>query len=578
MKIDIKQVASILGACCFVSNSGVGAEPTVAARIEIPPAEIYVLGDDIPVVWEFTNQSSNSVAMLWEGCCRLNGKLNITAEGQPIEILPPGAASFHSYSKAAELKPNNPSKFSSLLSDWVQLPGGGAYQIGGRYTGVLPSQNPQVAEGLPLWRGTAAAEAEPLVVCSVDEYLSQREDRSRSRGLKLSLEGPSRFLPLDPMPLTVTMSNTSESPMEFAWPGATQLWIVDEKGFRLPQAIRQIRQPGESIILRPNETIERTIELSSADLNGGAFGRYKIFIDLAGVNPGARRLPSNSSEIEWNLSISDVTKLLSDAAGGPSLGMRNPSLKLLRVYLDQLGGRLDGVRHEDLSAKAIKLGAQLQLANCLKPVAPNPGLANLKIELGPGGRSILKLPDSMQCRSLVGLTGVEQVSAVYNVRRHLGWDIRVELIPESQTRLDSVSGFANNLESAEVKVSQPVFVLVEDSPGETNTISFLTKPVGANVVVRLNEKGSTNLLLVAAKQHDPRKPIWMNSFRAGQILDVNTETVDANNISNWLDQQGVTRPQVLIVLESDFDWSSFLEHVRPIWTVDSQLQVFRSGN
>jgi hypothetical protein len=573
----VKCIAASLLTIAFAIPS-FGAGPAVEARIEIPPAEVYVLGDDIPLIWEFTNRSTNSLAMLWEGCCRLNGKLDISAAGQPVNVLPPGAASFHSFSKAAELQTDVPSRFSSLLSDWVKLPNGGGFKIAGRYTGVLPSQSPQVAEGLELWRGSSSASGVELDVLSVANYLDQRESRSRQTGIELTLSGANKLPPLELINLSLNIKNIGTTPKEFAWPGPVQLWIVDSDGHRLTQGTRQLRQSGENFLIQPGQTIRREIELNSANLNGAPFGKYQIFLDVAESESGLPRVPSNSVELEWSLSTEDIVQLLNNASGGPSTGRRNPSLKLLRVYLDEMDGRLDRIRHEDLSAKAIKLGEQLQLANCMKPVAPKPGLANLKIGLGPGGRSMLKLPDSMQCRSLVGLTGVEQVSAVYKVRRHLGWDIRVELIPESQTRLDSVFEFANNLESVGVKVSQPVFTVVGDSPGETNTIAFLTKLVGANVVVRLNEKSSTNLLLVAAKRHDPQKPIWMNSFRAGQISDVSTETVDVNNISNWLAQQGVTRPQVLIVLERDFDWSSFLEHVRPIWTVDSQLQVFRSSN
>ena len=98
-----------------------GAEE-VSASVHIPPAEVYVLGDDIPLVWRFTNQSADPLAMLWEGCCRLNGKLSITANGQAVEVLPPGASSFHTYSKAETLTPGKPMEFRSLLADWVRLP------------------------------------------------------------------------------------------------------------------------------------------------------------------------------------------------------------------------------------------------------------------------------------------------------------------------------------------------------------------------------------------------------------------------------------------------------------------------
>jgi hypothetical protein len=81
---------------------------------------------------------------MWEGCCRLNGRLTVTAENQPIIPVPPVQALAHMFAKAERLEPGKPADFETRLSDWVQLRESGEYQLVGTLHRVFcPNRRPK---------------------------------------------------------------------------------------------------------------------------------------------------------------------------------------------------------------------------------------------------------------------------------------------------------------------------------------------------------------------------------------------------------------------------------------------------
>ena len=548
------------------------AAAQVAASIEIPEAETYVLGDDIPLIWEFNNLSARPVAMLWEGCCRLNGRLDISANGNPITVLPPGAASFHSYTKAEELTPNTPAKFASLLSDWVQIPRGGYYDIGGRYTGVLPSQTPQVEDGLDLWRGTAIASPASLALLSVDDYLNQRKERTADRGWSISLSGRQALPPLDPIEIDLEIANVSSERRSFDWPGTIEIWLVNEDGIRLPQATRRIRQSGESIDLAPGESFVRKVELSSTDLGGSEFGDYTLFVDLAASESEGKRVPSNALNLTWTLEDQQLVTLLNDAAAGPSIGMRNPTLKLLRVYLDQLGQRLGDLDEKALNVKAQKLRHELRMAACLKPLSPKPGRVVLPMEVNQNGVARLDLPAETFCESFVASNGPKQVTTAYEIRRHLGWDIGVEFRGHGDTPLHQFFKLMEEMNSSGVKLSGPAFHSLPSETGGTNVVQFVPQPVACNLLFRIKPNG----LAVAARKAQPGRPAWMNTFRASELTNVSVEPIEPSRLTDWVAKQEITSPRILIIADESIRWSDLQHRLLPIWEIASRLSVIPS--
>ncbi|HSH16352.1 MAG TPA: hypothetical protein VLD18_09985, partial [Verrucomicrobiae bacterium] len=558
--------ATLALALLILTSSAMAAEgPEVTATIQVQPAEVYVLGDDIPLIWNFTNQSTNSLAMLWEGCCRLNGKLSVTTGGEPVEILPPGASSFHTYSKAETLPPGQPMKFSSLLADWVRLPTGGEFELGGQYTGVLPNQTPQIPAGTELWRGTARATAARLKVLSVNDYLVQRPIRSRARGLEIQLSGPDRLPPVDAVTFTATFKNLTDAPLMLDWPGTFQLWLVDERGWRLTQAIKYLPVSAEKLALPPRGELRREFQLSSADLNGEPFGPLQLFLDLGADAEGTRRVPSTDLKVAWNLGPADTVALLNAAAGGSSAGMRNPPLKLLRQYLCALLPQLRELRAEDLDGdRARQLRDQLVLAGCVLPLAPKPGAVFLPLERSATGAWSVALPGA-GCESITGLEAAVQIERIAGVRRHLGWDLTAELKPGSATRLGDLFSLAKSLAPQQDQLAGPLTWRIPQASGlATNQVQFPTALPAANMVLKIRETSNGPELAVARKTPQPGRPLWMNVFSKGELQTLQGEViVGGAALENWLQSETGTL-QPVVIADENLAAEAVLPLIRPL--------------
>jgi len=547
-------------------------EPEVTASIHVPPAEVHVLGDDIPLVWRFTNRSADPLAMLWEGCCRLNGKLSITANSQPVEILPPGASSFHTYSKAETLPPGQPMEFRSLLADWVRLPTGGQFDIGGRYTGVLTNQNPQVPAGFALWTGTATAVPTRLAVLGVDEYLAQRAARTRERGLELELQGPDRLPPLTPAIFTLTLRNLGDGSKSVNWPGTFQLWLVDERGWRLENGPKHLQISGEQLTIPPHGALKREFQLSSADLNGDPFGTLKVFLDLGAANRAEQRLPSSAVSLAWNLGPADTAVLLNEAAGGPAAGLRNPALKLLRQYLAALQPQLAALTNATLASdRARTLRAELQLAACLQPLAPKAGPVFLPLLPDAGGSWSVATPGA-RCGMLAGLDAAAQVARIVAVRRHLGWDLTPEIIPQLTMRVGEAIALAHSLAAHQSQLSGPVTWRHPQTDGAaTNLVQFPLDFPSANVVFRLSRQPGGLQLDVAQKVLSPGRPAWMNALSASEARNLpGTRLGDTMALKDWL-KSAPAALQPVVVAEDGITLEELQVRLQPV--VDASVRM-----
>lgn len=547
-----------------------GAE--VTASIHIPPAEVYVLGDDIPLVWRFTNQSPEPLAMLWEGCCRLNGKLAISANGRSVDVLPPGASSYHTYSKAETLPPGKPTQFSSLLADWVRLPAGGELEIGGRYTGVLTSQKPQVPSGLALWTGTASAEPTRLAVLGVNEYLEQRPARAGERGLELALTGPDQLPPLKPATFRVTLRNLREQPQVIDWPGTFQLWLVNERGWRLDKGLRHLQSPGEHLTIPARGELHREFQLSSADLNGEAFGLLTVFLDLGPSTPQEKRVPSSAVRVSWNLNPADTAALLSQAASGPAAGLRNPALKLLRQHLGALESNLALLSDSQLeSDRARSLRDELRLAGCVLPWSPKAGSVFLPLAHQPDNRWTLAFPDRL-CEALAGLEGSAQMGRVAAVRRHLGWDVTPEISPQPATTLGEVFSLARSLSAHQEQLAGPLtWRLPQTDRAATNLVQFPLAFPSANVLIRFTRVNGRLEVHAAQKPMVPGRPAWMNQLTAAEAKDLaGVPLSDPAAIKEWL-ESAPPALQPLVVVEEAIACGDLREWLQPL--VDASLRM-----
>jgi hypothetical protein len=449
-----------------------GAENAIRAELKIPPARTHVIGDSIPLFWRFQNTGSEPVGFMWEGCCRLNGRLLVTRQGGNVSLLPPAQALAHMFAKAERLDPGVARDFDTLVSDWAELPGSGTYELRGRYTGVLPSQQPQVPRGLALWREAAETPPIELTVLSVEDYLAQREARIPRRGVRIDLQAPAILPPLAPLSLKITVRNESASPQPLHWPHDLELWIVDQNGRRLASSLPPIGGASEEMILPPGGRFEREIPFSSDFVEGEPFGAYRVFADLK-EKPGHDRVPSNAPEFKWSLDASEIRSLITEAVSGTRAGVRNPPLKLLRVHLADLRGDLAQISEAGLDQNAVSLLRQLQLASSLKEFGPKPGRFDLPVTVDAGGGWRIGERMLKQVRSLAALDPKDQLKAILGVRRHLGWDIHLAIEPEPATSLAKVKMAVESLKEFQSAVSaEPKAIFPNTEPQVAGTISL----------------------------------------------------------------------------------------------------------
>lgn len=428
----------------------VGALPGMAAvgvSLRIPEAETYVIGDTIPLHWRFLNASTQALGFMWEGCCRLNGQLEVLSGAERLATAPPGQALAHMFAKADRLEPGVPKEYETRVADWVRLPGTGTYQLRGTYRGVLPGQFPQLSRGLALWRDAAVSPEITLRVLGVDDYLGQRGERSARRGLRVDVSGPRRLSPLQPAVFRVALENIGREPQALRWPDDLSLWVLDAGRQRAAPAAVIEGGPGSAWTLAPGQREERAFTLTADRFEGEAFGEYAFFVDVP-ASAAQPRVPSAPVPVTWRWSGEEVRGLVGAAARGAGTGARNAPLKLLRVHLLDIDADLERLAASEPEGAEKAVARRLALAARLKPIHPVPGPVELGLTLSESG--------AMRWREAslegVGWTPGEeaqveaQMRAVLRVKRDLGWDVGLRLDPTPGVLvgriLEALRGFA----------------------------------------------------------------------------------------------------------------------------------------
>ncbi|MBK9138364.1 MAG: hypothetical protein IPM17_06300 [Verrucomicrobia bacterium] len=533
----------------------------VEAELVIPPAETYVIGDTIPLYWRFRNVSSEPLGFMWEGCCRLNGRLTVTLDGREIEPIPPGQALAHMFAKAERLEPGAARDFDTRLSDWVRLLRTGTYHLRGRYTGVLPDQQPQVPRGTRLWREAAETGPISVTVISVDDYLARRERQARARGLELTISGPAAVPALGTAPLTLRVVNRGSAAASFAWPDDFQLWFVAATGERVALSSAAIEGNYEAIRLPAGGSFEREIPLRAEQLEGEALGLYRLFVDLAAGTNAEPRVPSNALAIGWQLGREEVSALLTAAAVPQRPGARNAPLRLLRVYLGELGPVLDALAAAPLSAEAQALRAQLAQAAALKPVAPTPGRVNWGLKIHPDASWSWTDPRLAAAARAAASEPLQQLAGLLALRRHLGWEVVLAVEPADTVTLGQLFTLAEEFGALRTELADLVqYVAPSGSPTNrlaSGAVAFAPAPLPTAVALRVKPTSSGLGIEFAARDAGATPGL----FRPEELDRTPFAPLPAGGLAELL----APRPAaVLLVLARDgLRWSDLRELLEP---------------
>jgi hypothetical protein len=139
-----------------------------------------------------------------------------------------------------------------------------------------------------------------------------------------------------------------------------------------------------------------------------------------------------------------VRALVEQAAAGSKLGFRNAPLKLLRVYLGEIGDALEKAAGEAGDPKARELALELRRAGRLKPLAPRPGTVAWPLVLRSDGAMRMEVEEIE--RVAATFPEASRVADLYGLRRHLGWTVEFTLEPEAGVKLVDVFHAAEELQ------------------------------------------------------------------------------------------------------------------------------------
>jgi hypothetical protein len=564
-------LGGLLGQSAFFAPAH-AAGGSVGAELVIPPAETYVIGDSIPLHWRFTNQSTDPLGFMWEGCCRVNGRLTITRNGQVVQPIPPGQALAHMFAKAEVLAPGKARDFDSFLSDWVQLPETGTYELYGRYTGVLDFQKPQVPRGVNLWRDGAATPTNRLSVVSVTDYLQQREQRAKQRGLVLEFSGPAKFPLLGATDWALRVRNVSGESRVVRWPDDFSVWLVNEKGFREMRVPSAIDGDYTEITVPPGQNLDRTIRLDYGRLEGEPLGQYQLFIDLKTATNGLPRVASNPLPLNWTYTAEDVAQLVLKAASGNKAGLRNPALKFLRVYLGELAPALKVAQVPAGEEKAKQLLAELKLGSALKIFAPQPGRKDWALSVNESGAWRLA-EDPVRASFPANLASIEQAQQLLRIRRHLGLEMSFTLQPEEKAPAATWFSTAQALAPVLEELVSPVHLrALPQSTNNTGIVNVRQEATPANVGVLVIRSNAGLKLGVARKIPDAQSPQLTTTFSPGDLKSMTTISSPAQ-LLEFINDPRLRSLQVQVFCPPATTWSELRQALEPLWTKVNQVDL-----
>lgn len=552
------------------SPSAQAADSTVGAELVIPPAETYVIGDSIPLYWRFTNKSATPLGFMWEGCCRINGRLTIARNGLEVPPIPAVQAMAHMFAKAEVLAPSRSKDYETFISDWAVLPETGTYDLSGRYIGVLDFQKPQVPRGINLWREAALTGTNRLSVLSIADYLKQRTERTAKRGLSVEFSGPLKFPLLGSADWSVRVRNTGAEPRTFVWPDDLSVWVVNAQGFRETRVPSRLEGDYAEITVAPGKEFARHLMLDYSRMEGEPLGRYQVFIDLKTATNGLPRVPSNTLPLHWEFSTDDIAQLVSQAAAGNKVGSRNPALKFLRVYLAEFGALMNQVLIPANETKALELLSELSLAAAVKPFAPQPGRKDFEVTVNSSGT--WRLADDMLSDALdpVPLKSVQQL---LRVKRHLGLDMGLTLIPEAKATAATWFTTARALAPLQSELAAPVHLRA--LPQSTNTagvVNVRLEAAAANVVILLARADQGMQIRAAQKISNPQAPQAATVFTPGDVKTMKVVTAPGELLALVSDPR-LRTPQVQVFCPADVTLAELKTVLAPLWAKVNQVDL-----
>jgi hypothetical protein len=266
------------------------------------------------------------------------------------------------------------------------------------------------------------------------------------------------------------------------------------------------------------------------------------------------------------LGPAEVEQLLQKAAGGSRVGLRNAPLKLLRVYVGELGNALASVNPAAASPALLALRDQLRLASCLKPHAPIPGRVELPLLIAMDGSATLAGPAAEDCfkssSNQPAANDLDRLRQLLSVRRHLGWELGLEIRPEPNATLANVRQALEPYLNPELELSGPPRALWLD--GTTNAplaIALRAGPIPAGLLLRVRRENGAIRTAVSRKPSTTPAPPQSARFKPEEITTAQFQPVaDPETLRQWAEPQ----VPILVLTDPALAWGELVGALQPI--------------
>jgi hypothetical protein len=255
-----------------------------------------------------------------------------------------------------------------------------------------------------------------------------------------------------------------------------------------------------------------------------------------------------------------LAQLLEKASLGPKAGLRNPALKLLRVHLAPLRPELENLQGTPLTPAAAELRSQLALAAALHPIAPKPGRVDWQIVVPANGN--WQFGSEALRTYATRLQGSDPLRRFLQVRRHLGWEVGLALLPAEESAVRTVAAAASELSELGNDLAEPPRALVWLPGAEIpKAIHFPKQPVSGASILRIRKQGESLQMEWTAsdseeggRRNASTKAVQIESFSSGSAREDLQKLVDA-----W----PAAFREVVLIVSPDLVWSELTRCIQP---------------
>jgi hypothetical protein len=195
-----------------------------------------------------------------------------------------------------------------------------------------------------------------------------------------------------------------------------------------------------------------------------------------------------------------------------------------------------------------------------------PGRVEVPLQVAADGRATLTGPAVTDCLGEPAQTAatndLERLQRLLSVRRHLGWEVGLEIRPEPEVAFAALRSALQPYLRPELELAGPPRALCPD--GTTNApvaLGFRAAAIPADLLIRVRKSEGT-LTVEAARKRAPVSPATQPArFRPAEVHEAVLVAMDNPSALGELTEP---QDQVLVLVEGPVPWGELLSALQPL--------------